>query len=637
MPLSPAEQKELEQLEAQYGKQAPAQAAAPQGGLTPQEQAELDHLEKTVGSQPAQPEEDGFLTKAAHVAGNLYDMKRTAGQTALKFATLGYGELPSVDVGGTHVKGQSELAQENPGSAAVGALGGSMAGGYLTGMPVADKIAKLPAYGRIGANGLQGLITGAVAKPGEGETRTGNALKTGLTALGLGTAGEAVGAVLPRITKSVGAALAGFKGRQADAYAEAPQAVEGMARALDDPSQMPGLKDQAAAAITNSRRALKQQGLENSSKLTQLLTGKHVELDPSGLHGLDPEVDAILHAQQAAQAPMGPQATQVGGTQQGLPLQRSQFGQAPRQTSTQIPVEGTQDALPLQAISHSPVEVAPQQAGAGHVQEGFPGFGNRVKFHPDAPEGALPLQTASQEAIDTSAGVRGTHVQDSLPWQGQPAPRNPAAPLDASTPVGNTHVQDSLPLFPDKGGKVRLDANDARRVKNLLQTRADFDPRVVTDPIAIAKHEAAGRASGSVRAALETLDPQVKTLNDSMSEGMRMQKSLRQGAKTPLATVSTQSPDRVADLARVDKNVKGGLTSFGDQLSAAKAISGDDGNGPMSKLAKGRGIMAALESLVSAPAGRAMVRGSHGLDQTYKNTNAQSLQAILDLLSTAGK
>lgn len=72
MPLTPEEQRELDELEAKFGKSSNDDDAAA-GGLTPEEQAELETLEATVKPKiPARAKpQDGALTRIAKGAGAL--------------------------------------------------------------------------------------------------------------------------------------------------------------------------------------------------------------------------------------------------------------------------------------------------------------------------------------------------------------------------------------------------------------------------------------------------------------------------------------------------------------------------------------------------------------------------------------
>lgn len=187
---------------------------------------------------------------------------------------------------GTGPKAPSVIAGSPPLAIPLGMAPAALAGlaGYLGGSGLGASAA------RVGAGAAMGGATGAIGSP---DDRLGGAEKGAALGGGLGALGEGVGG-LASLAKWAGRGLSRMTAPQGEAYLQNPGATKEMARALEDPSKMPALQDQAVGAINNSRKALKQQGLGNAAKLRTLLEGKHVEINPQELSGLNPQVDTAL-------------------------------------------------------------------------------------------------------------------------------------------------------------------------------------------------------------------------------------------------------------------------------------------------------------------------------------------------------
>ena len=231
---------QMAQLEAQH---------APKKGLTDEEMAQLE-----AGAPKAEyqsPGGDGFMARVS----DPNRWKAIAGMESPARPEMTTGHAP--------------LAM--PIAQAPAALAGLAS--YLGSSGVG------PALGRIAANtgigGLQGGKEGA------------------MMGAGLGIASEAVQPALS-VAKWGGRQLARMTAPEAKAYTEAPAKVAGMARALEDPTKMPELQDQAVEAINQSRRALKMKGLQDAGRVREALSGKHVEINPQELAGLSSEADEIL-------------------------------------------------------------------------------------------------------------------------------------------------------------------------------------------------------------------------------------------------------------------------------------------------------------------------------------------------------
>jgi hypothetical protein len=281
---------------------------------------------------------------------------------------------------------------------------------------------------------------------------------------------------------------------QAEAYLDDPQAVGQMRDALEDPSKMPALQDQAAEAIRNSRGVLKAQGLQKAAQLRQALDGKYVEINPQQLSGLSPEADKEL-----------------------------------------------------QAFSY------------------------------------------------TTPGTPGEAVMGD---------DNVMSRINSTPP--STSISDA----------VSVPANDANQLKRYLQGSAKYIPGSVTDPVQAARMKAAGSAASGLRSGIENVAPEAAGINKDMQEGMLLQEALRKGGKnSPLAFISSESPDRVATLARAENAGAGGLLDFGNKLGAAKTMARPD---------QGSGIPTFLNKL----AGRTLMRGANAV-QNAEEANPAVIQSVI--------
>lgn len=123
-----------------------------------------------------------------------------------------------------------------------------------------------------------------------------------------------------------------------------------------------------------------------------------------------------------------------------------------------------------------------------------------------------------------------------------------------------------------KNSPFPVEANDVNSLKRALQQASEYGKGTPVDPVQMAKNSKAAQAAAQLRSKLETVDPAVQSLNKSMQESVTLQEALRKGLKSPLSFVSTEAPDRVANLARAENKGAGGLLDFGSNFGAAKAI-----------------------------------------------------------------
>jgi hypothetical protein len=356
---------------------------------------------------------------------------------------------------------------------------------------------KLAAY--LGGSGLGNAAARVAANTGIGAAQGGmadgaeGAKKGALIGGALSTAGEALGGLMG-LAKWGGRNLSRMTAPQADAYLDDPSAVAEMRNALEDPSKMPALQDQAADAIRNSRAVLKAQGLQKASQLRQALDGKYVPINPQELSGLSPEADKEL-------------------------------------------------------------------AAFSYTTPGTPG-----------------------EAVMGDDNVM--------------------------TRINSTSPQTSM------SDAVSVPANDANQLKRYLQGAAKYVPGSVTDPVQAARVKAAGQAAANLRGGIEGVAPEAADLNKQMQEGMLLQEALRKGGKnSPLAFISSESPDRVATLARAENAGAGGLLDFGNKLGAAKTMARPD---------QGSGIPTFLNKL----AGRTIMRGADAV-QSAEDANPAVIQSLI--------
>lgn len=167
----------------------------------------------------------------------------------------------------------------------------------------------------------------------------------------------------------------------------------------------------------------------------------------------------------------------------------------------------------------------------------------------------------------------------------------------------------SKPASVSYPNEVDVPGNEGNALKRYLQEGAKFGRGTVTDPVQAARVKDLGSKSAQLRVALENTSPEVAPLNQSMQEGMLLQQALRNGAKnSPLAYVSSESPDRMAQLARAESLGAGGLFDMGNQLGAAKAI-------------VGKNVGSGVDSSMLKAAGRAGLRGVSLFEPSVKEVS----------------
>lgn len=363
-----------------------------------------------------------------------------------------------------------QAQQDVPEAEQVGKLGGAVAQGALLGAGT-QAIAPASALGRIGLNAAAGGASGAIQTPGSLSDRAKGAIAPALAGGAVSAVGELLGAM-----KGVPSKLAGFKTpKQTNAYLEDPEQVSKLADMVTE-GNTPELQDTAAKAINESRAGLKSKGLENTSKLRELITGKKLNIDPNDFTDI-PGADDIL----------GKYKTQYGNYQP----------------------------------------------------------------------------------------------------------------------------------------KVDVNAEDVQGLKQAAQSASEYKPGTLLDPVQQAKAADMAKKASNLRSSLESLSPDVKGINQEMQQGAIMSKNLRQGLKNPIAFVSTESPDKMAMLARAERAAPTGITDLGNQLSAAKALSSR--GAPSSNLVNALGE--GMKDYIALPA----LRGMNAAQQSSPQA-AQSLAALLTQL-----
>jgi hypothetical protein len=264
-------------------------------------------------------------------------------------------------------------------------------------------------------------------------------------------------------------------------------------------------------------------------------------------------------------------------------------------------------------------QLARMTAPQGEAYLGDPsGTGEMAKALED-PSKMPALQDQAADAIKTSRGVlRGQGMQSASTLKqtldGKTVTVNPNDYLGLD-PRGDELLNSAMNKPTDAIGsfqrtaqgipdQVSMDANDANQLKRYLQEGAQFAQGTVTDPVQAAKVGQLAQKASALRSSIEQVAPEAADLNKSMQDGMMLQKALRSGGKTsPLAFVSSESPDRVATLARAENSGAGGLLDFGNKLGAAKTMTKPDvGSGVPTFLTKmgGRGLMQGAQAVGDA-------------------------------------
>ena len=340
--------------------------------------------------------------------------------------------------------------------------------------------------GKMGMGALQGGATavGMQDPNASAEDKLGSLLTGGLTGGAVSGVTQGI-AALPGLGKYIGRNMARMTKPQSEQYMQDPKAVGQLAGQLQDQAQAPQVQDQAAAAINASRKSLRAEGMGKAAKLSELLKGKQVNVNPDELLGGTPELDAVLN-----------------------------------------------------------------------------------------------------EKIRQGSGMYGNMRPSS----------------------------------------VSLDANEANAFKRGLQESAQYRPGTVQDPVQEARNAATQAKASKLRAALETAGGEgVKQLNQEMQEGAIVNKALRQGLKSPISFVSSESPDRVATMARASQAGDGGMLDFGNKLGAAKAINAKDA---------GSGIPTFTGKL----AGRAVMRTSNAVQPAADAAaSPEALQMLMNAISSKPK
>jgi hypothetical protein len=149
---------------------------------------------------------------------------------------------------------------------------------------------------------------------------------------------------------------------------------------------------------------------------------------------------------------------------------------------------------------------------------------------------------------------------------------------------------------------VELPANEANQIKRILRDKAKYRAGTITDPVQDALKEGFARKASRLRGSIEEAGGDfVKAMNKEMQETILVQEGLRKGQKnSPIAFTSTQSPDRLATIARAEKAGAKGIIDFGNKLGAAKSIASNDVDDALSRQAQkfaGRTALIGIDKL----------------------------------------
>lgn len=162
-------------------------------------------------------------------------------------------------------------------------------------------------------------------------------------------------------------------------------------------------------------------------------------------------------------------------------------------------------------------------------------------------------------------------------------------------PIGGEFVEQSVQApLPEK---MEAPLSLLQNAKRAAQDQAQFGPTTITDPVAVSRVKSMGTQAYNLRKRIEDAAPAVAPLNARQQESLLLQKALRQGQKNPLSFVSTESPDRMASLARAENRGAGGLLDFGNKYGAAKMLAKKDIDDPISRMLLGLGGRAALRNV----------------------------------------
>lgn len=320
-PLTPAEQAELSQLEAE---DAQASASPAKGVLSPAEEEELASLEASHGNT-APRSTDSQLDSAVKGAQNTVSMgyaPQIAGATSAVtdkvlqgLGSLGIGPMKNMPAGApqpsmrdSYLSGRDgriaddkASSEANPWSHGAGSVGGAV----LTAPLMAGKaVAGAGALGRIGQAAKTGAIMGGAYNPGDtaGEM---DPLQLGDRAKNAAMGG-AVGGLVSGATEGLRSGVDAAKGamrkvvrmepNQAQSYVNNPSKVQGMADQLESqsPETLIQKGNKAKQAATTTLEGLLGAGKTQTEALNSRLADKSILLRPSDWQGLHPELDAHI-------------------------------------------------------------------------------------------------------------------------------------------------------------------------------------------------------------------------------------------------------------------------------------------------------------------------------------------------------
>lgn len=354
---------------------------------------------------------------------------------------------------------------------------------------------------------------------------------------------------------------------QSDAYLGDASGTENMAKQLgnaaEDPQGMVDLQNRAKDAIGNSRAVLKAKGLQNAGQLRTMLDGKSATINPADYEGLDPEVDDLL---QKARAQLAQSQSVVSPTTQPeLNLPYNEPASLEKANPSFQEVGARQPTQPPTAdnLKHYFAKLA------GLAQDESPAVGGSANTEV-TPEAVSNFKDA--------AGLSSNEV--------------PAVGREAASSSSPDALQNFKQMVSPEPESLDVGLNDLNDIKRILQQKSQFAPGTVVDPQQAARNSLFASKSHGLRTLIEREGGEgVAPLNQEMQDSILLQKALRSGAKnSPLAFVSSESPDRMATLARAETKGAGGLFDFGNQFGAAKAIAGKNvGSGVDASLLKAAG------------------------------------------------
>lgn len=176
------------------------------------------------------------------------------------------------------------------------------------------------------------------------------------------------------------------------------------------------------------------------------------------------------------------------------------------------------------------------------------------------------LSKSEAQMADTAGQLRNAYQQQVL--QDQLSEKIPAnikqipgldeTKVDFIKQLSDQGILD-LPMGGPPKGMVKLPAEEVQRLKIKAQRASEFEPMGVTSIeaglAAKAKNEAAEEVAYRLQRAIEGLDESIRPTNSILAKGKELQKAIKKGINSPIATLKSATDDNLAAMERIAERV----------------------------------------------------------------------------------